>query len=95
MWNLAWACLREATADEKAKADPPRSLALSCQGEAVMPVDAQGRALRPAILGMDTRTVGENQRLCELFGADELFPAHRHAGAHDQHAAQAAVAAGK
>ena len=73
VWQLAWACLREATAGEDAKADPPRSLALSCQGEAVIPVDGDGRALRPAILGMDTRTVGENQRLCEVFGADELF----------------------
>ena len=73
VWRLAWACLRDATADEKAKADPPRALALSCQGEAVIPVDEEGRALRPVILGMDTRTVGENQRLCEVFGADELF----------------------
>jgi xylulokinase len=73
VWQLAWACLREATADEKAKADPPRSLALSCQGEAVIPVDRDGRALQPAILGMDMRTVGENQRLCEAFGEDELF----------------------
>ena len=63
----------EATAAKDAKADPPRSLALSCQGEAVIPVDANGCALRPAILGMDTRTVGENQRLCDTFGADELF----------------------
>jgi xylulokinase len=73
VWRLAWECLCEATAADNAKADPPRSLALSCQGEAVIPVDGDGRALRPAILGMDTRTVGENQRLCEIFGADELF----------------------
>jgi xylulokinase len=39
----------------------------------VIPVDSDGRALRPAILGMDTRTVGENQWLSATFGADELF----------------------
>jgi sugar (pentulose or hexulose) kinase len=33
-----------------AKEDPPVALALSVQGEAVVPVDRNGRALRPAIL---------------------------------------------
>ena len=55
------------------RGDPPRSLALSCQGEAVIPVDAGGRALRPAILGMDTRTDAQNAWLREHFGADVLF----------------------
>jgi xylulokinase len=73
VWRLAWECLHETVAAADVKADPPCSLALSCQGEAVIPVDADGRALRPAILGMDTRTVGENKWLCETFGADELF----------------------
>ena len=71
VWALAWQCLREAIA--AAPADPPVALALSCQGEAVIPVDAAGHALRPAILGMDTRTTAENAWLVETFGADELF----------------------
>ena len=71
VWALAWQCLREAIA--AAPADPPVALALSCQGEAVIPVDAAGQALRPAILGMDTRTTAENAWLIETFGADELF----------------------
>ena len=40
--------------------DPPTAMVLSCQGEAVIPVDRDGKALRFAILGMDTRTVHEN-----------------------------------
>ena len=48
-------------------------MALSCQGEAVIPVDADGRALRHAILGMDTRTGEENEWLVEQFGAETLF----------------------
>ena len=56
-------------------------------------MDGEGRALRPAILGMDTRTTAENEWLAETFGADEPVPAHRHADAHDQHPAQAALAA--
>jgi xylulokinase len=49
------------------------ALALSCQGEAVIPVDATGQALRPAILGMDTRTDAENDWLVEQFGLETLF----------------------
>ena len=43
------------------------------QGEAVAPVDDSGRSLRPFILGMDTRTVAENNWLAERFGAGNLF----------------------
>lgn len=71
VWQLAWASLKEAVG--QAAADPPVALALSCQGEAVIPVDAAGRALRPAILGMDTRTGAENDWLAAHFGAEALF----------------------
>ncbi len=53
--------------------DPPKALSLSVQGEAVIPVDNNGMPLRPAILGMDTRTTEENKWLEEQFGADYLF----------------------
>jgi xylulokinase len=71
VWRLAWDALHEAVT--AAGDDPPQALALSCQGEAVIPVDEKGRALRPAILGMDTRTDVENQWLAEHFGAENLF----------------------
>lgn len=71
VWRLAWDALREAVAT--AGDDPPQALALSCQGEAVIPVDEKGAALRPAILGMDTRTDAENDWLAERFGAEYLF----------------------
>lgn len=71
VWQLAWSALREAVA--QVRDDPPVALALSCQGEAVIPVDAAGRALRPAILGMDTRTEAENAWLVEQFGLETLF----------------------
>ena len=71
VWRLAWECLREATAITSG--DLPVALAISCQGEAVIPVDAAGYALRPAILGMDTRTTSENRWLVDTFGAEELF----------------------
>ena len=71
VWQLARAALGEAVA--AAGGDPPVALAISCQGEAVIPVDGEGRALRPAILGMDTRTGAENEWLAGQFGAEELF----------------------
>ena len=71
VWSLAWQCLRAVIAG--VPSEPPVALALSCQGEAVIPVDGEGRALRPAILGMDTRTTAENEWLAETFGAEALF----------------------
>lgn len=72
VFQLAWQCLQAITAQIK-DSDPPTAIALSCQGEAVIPVDKQGKALRPAILGMDTRTEAENHWLCETFGTEKLF----------------------
>ena len=63
VWRLAQESIREAVA--AAGTRDIAALGLSVQGEAVMPVDAQGRALRPAILGMDTRTGEQNTWLCE------------------------------
>ena len=71
VWRLAWECLREAVA--QVRRDLPTAMALSCQGEAVMPVDAGGNPLRPVMLGMDTRTSEQNRWLAERFGADALF----------------------
>ncbi len=43
-------------------------------GPAVLPVDAAGRALRPAILyGIDTRATGEVDEQTERFGADAIL----------------------
>ncbi|MCX8036884.1 MAG: FGGY family carbohydrate kinase [Candidatus Sumerlaeia bacterium] len=71
VWRKAWECLREAA--DGTRSDPPSAMALSVQGEAVIPVDRDGRALRPAILGMDTRTGEENRWLAERFGPEVLF----------------------
>lgn len=43
-------------------------IGLSVQGEAVIPLDAKGRPLRAAILGMDIRPVEENKILYQHFG---------------------------
>lgn len=71
VWEATQDCLRSVIAE--ARADPPRALAVSTQGEAVVPVDALGRALRPAILGMDTRTTQQNEWLAQRIGPEALF----------------------
>lgn len=71
VWSLALDALSEAISQNNG--DAPKAIALSVQGEAVIPVDAGGIALRHAILGMDTRTKAENAWLAETFGAEILF----------------------
>ncbi len=71
VWLLAQEALREAiSAIQYAGVT---ALGLSVQGEAVIPVDGGGRALRPAILGMDTRTERENIWLRGKLGSRKLF----------------------
>lgn len=76
VWRLAQDALRQvaaAVSTDRRCGGQIAAIGLSVQGEAVMPVDAEGRALRAAILGMDTRTDGENAWLVERFGARCLF----------------------
>ena len=71
VWRLAQDAFREAVAT--ARRQDVVAVGLSVQGEAVMPVDARGQALRPVILGMDSRTDEQNAWLCERFSAEHLF----------------------
>jgi xylulokinase len=76
VWALASNALSDAIEAARSMCpvhDPPTALAISCQGEAVIPVDRSGKALRPAILGMDTRTRSENEFLANQYGAETLF----------------------
>ena len=70
VWELALQSLSEATAHSGSK---PAAMALSVQGEAVMPVDRDGDPLRHAMLGMDTRTTAESDWLAAKFSAEELY----------------------
>ena len=71
--ELVWTRAREALSEAIAAAGRDESVAalgLSVQGEAVIPVDGHGNALRPAILGMDTRTGEQNRWLADHLGAE-------------------------
>lgn len=49
------------------------SLAISAQGETIVPVDETGRALRPAIVWLDNRATAESAELAGRFPASELY----------------------
>ena len=72
VWKLAQETIREVNETVGAD-DVITAIGLSCQGEAVIPVDEGGNALRPAILGMDRRTDKQNAWLIDRFGAEYLF----------------------
>jgi xylulokinase len=71
VWRLA----QEAICDAIRATDVKEiaAIGLSVHGEAVTPVDGRGYALRPTILGMDTRTGQQNDWLRERFGGEALF----------------------
>jgi xylulokinase len=71
VWELALTSMREAVATAGVR--EVAAIGLSVHGEAVTPVDASLRPLRPTILGMDTRTAAQNEWLRERFGAQALF----------------------
>ncbi|MCL4559478.1 MAG: FGGY family carbohydrate kinase [Chloroflexi bacterium] len=71
VWRLAKESLGEVM--KSSGRQEVAAIGLSVQGEAVMPLDETGRALRPMILGMDTRTDAQNDWLVEKFGSRTLF----------------------
>jgi xylulokinase len=49
------------------------AISVSVHGDAIIPVDTSGRALHPAILGMDTRSAAEAEEFEEHFGRGQLY----------------------
>jgi len=73
-WSDFVAIARELTAHESATGSRIAALCVSGIGPAVLPVDAAGAALRPAILyGIDTRATREVDALTNRLGADVIL----------------------
>jgi sugar (pentulose or hexulose) kinase len=72
-WTATVAAIRRALG--VAGADPARvaAMAVSSQGETVVPVDAQGRALGPAVVWLDNRAGEEARELAERFGDAAVY----------------------
>lgn len=72
-----WQALRTALAalwrDGDAAADDVAALSISAQGETLVPVAADGRPLRDAIVWLDNRAEAEAAELRDRFGAQRLY----------------------
>ncbi len=71
VWMLAKIVMHDAL--EAAGRPAVAALSISAQGDAVVPVNAKGRALHPAILGMDYRCRSEIPECARLFDGFDLF----------------------
>ncbi|MDX9754915.1 MAG: FGGY-family carbohydrate kinase, partial [bacterium] len=71
VWKDIKACLAQVAAETKG--DPIQALAVSCQGEAVSPVDAEGNILANAIVSFDNRTEPYVSTWEEKFGREKIF----------------------
>jgi sugar (pentulose or hexulose) kinase len=71
VWTLAREALREAVV--QAGGGGIRALSVSVQGDAIIPVDKDFRALHPAILGMDYRSAPQAAWCSKTLGEFALF----------------------
>jgi len=76
VWQQTRAVLAEAVAKAcalRADAAAVAALSLSVQGDAIIPLDAEGVPVHPAVLGMDYRCAPQADACGRQFGAEALF----------------------
>lgn len=71
VWLAAAEVMKQAAAE--AGAAGIGALSLSVQGDAIIPVDSDGTAVHPAILGMDYRSAPQSDRCATVLGDRHLF----------------------
>lgn len=72
-WTSIRDCLASLWAAAGVRRGEVASLAISAQGETLVPVDATGHALRPAIVWLDNRANQESAELAARFSAAEIY----------------------
>lgn len=73
-WDGLCTVIRQLLDHDQVRADAVRGLGVSAIGPCVVAADAQGRALRPAILyGVDTRATAQMAAIEQQLGRDELL----------------------
>ena len=81
-WQACRKTVREALAESGAQPDQVRALTVSSQGETTITLDAQGKAIYPALVWLDNRAVEQAAFLAERFreevyartGIPEILP---------------------
>ena len=71
VWSDVCDCLREANA--QLRHDPATALALSSQGEAMIPITRDGQALANSPVSSDRRNVSQTAQMEADWGAEKLF----------------------
>ncbi|RKX80419.1 MAG: hypothetical protein DRP60_03275, partial [Spirochaetes bacterium] len=66
VWQAALEVIRQAAS--QAGSSSIGALSLSVQGDAIIPVNGNGKAIYPAILGMDYRSAAQADRCARILG---------------------------
>lgn len=72
-WTASVAAVRGVIAAAGAAGDDVTAMGVSSQGETVIPVDAAGRPIGPALVWLDNRALDESRDLAEVFGSDRIY----------------------
>lgn len=72
-WNACKRAVSEILSTSKIDPKKIRAVAVSSQGETLIPVNREGRPLRRAIVWLDNRSKDESEIIRKQFGADTIF----------------------
>jgi xylulokinase len=72
-WEACKSVIRAVLASWGGKPRQIRAISIASQGETLVPVDGEGRALRPAIVWLDNRAAAEAGAIASAFGAGNAF----------------------
>jgi len=72
-WNSCKKVISEILNSSKINPREIRSIAVSSQGETLIPVNREGEPLRRAIVWLDNRSKNESEMIREQFGIDAIF----------------------
>lgn len=70
-WKNTAAIIRELSSE--VTDDPIETLAVSSHGETLIPIDAHGQALTPAMLSMDRRCSRQSEELVQRLGQEKIY----------------------
>ncbi len=68
-WQACLKSVREALSQSQSKPEQVRALSVSSQGETLITLDADGKAIYPALVWLDNRAVDQAAALAERFGS--------------------------
>lgn len=72
-WRASRRAIEQVLAASGADRDAVVALAVSSQGETVVPVDAAGHPVAPALIWLDNRAVAESREIADAFGEAQVY----------------------